>query len=489
MKRGNGETGAKRTAVISTAILSEFVDLDLGDARREERLRKIVEAFAASPTSSFPELMRTAAELEAFYRFVNSDYVTFADLTAPHARATARRIAESTGPVVVAHDPTEFTFSYDEDLRDGCEKMSGKTQGFYGNVSLAICAGSTEPLGVLHAETWTKGELTFKNPGQKAAPKHKGHGCGRVDGCRWEKFIEQSECPVADASRLIHVIDREADGFALYAKLIAAPRRFVIRVCRDRLVGVEGASEEFVELSGAAETAKAVHTIDVPLSRRSRSKATKQHPARKTRTAKLTYAAMKITLRRGGDVDKSLPKTITLNVVCVREKNPPENEEPIEWLLATTEPISTPDEVIAVVGYYRLRWRIEEFFRALKTGCAFERRQLESKPALLNALAISLVVAWHVMVLRHASRARPGEPASIALPPLALFVLRATGRVPLRKNATVKEALYAVAALGGHIKNNGDPGLTTLSRGMEHLLERVVACVLMFQAIGGLAAK
>jgi hypothetical protein len=46
------------------------------------------------------------------------------------------------------------------------------------------------------------------------------------------------------------------------------------------------------------------------------------------------------------------------------------------------------------VDCYRGRWTIEEYFKALKTGCQYERRQLETAHSLLNALAILAPVAW-----------------------------------------------------------------------------------------------
>ena len=56
------------------------------------------------------------------------------------------------------------------------------------------------------------------------------------------------------------------------------------------------------------------------------------------------------------------------------------------------------------LDYYRSRWSIEEFFKALKTGCSYEKRQLESRHALLNALGILAPIAWQLLVLRQDSR-------------------------------------------------------------------------------------
>jgi hypothetical protein len=53
------------------------------------------------------------------------------------------------------------------------------------------------------------------------------------------------------------------------------------------------------------------------------------------------------------------------------------------------------------------RWTIEEFFEALKTGCQFEKRQLESFHALTNALALFLPIAARLLALRSAARVAP----------------------------------------------------------------------------------
>ena len=41
--------------------------------------------------------------------------------------------------------------------------------------------------------------------------------------------------------------------------------------------------------------------------------------------------------------------------------------EPVDWLLLTSEPIDTDEQILEVVDIYRARWLIEEYFSALKT--------------------------------------------------------------------------------------------------------------------------
>src|SRR5882762_3222479 len=94
-----------------------------------------------------------------------------------------------------------------------------------------------------------------------------------------------------------------------------------------------------------------------------------------------------------------VPTSLSLQVVEVREVNPPENEIPIVWRIITTEPVDTEEQVAAVVDAYRQRWLVEEFFKAVKTGCRYEQLQLESLRALLIALSIEVAVAWRLLLL------------------------------------------------------------------------------------------
>jgi 4-hydroxy-L-threonine phosphate dehydrogenase PdxA len=106
----------------------------------------------------------------------------------------------------------------------------------------------------------------------------------------------------------------------------------------------------------------------------------------------------------------------------------------------------------------------------LKTGCQYERRQLESAHSLLNALAVLAQVAWRLLLLRHLARHSPNRPATDALTSKQIEVLHAVAKRPIPERPTVKEAMLAVAGLGGHLPRNGDPGWLVLGRGMHDLL-------------------
>jgi hypothetical protein len=167
----------------------------------------------------------------------------------------------------------------------------------------------------------------------------------------------------------------------------------------------------------------------------------------------------------------NLDKRIDVNVVEVVELQPPKGEEPVHWMLVTTEPIDSVEQILEVVDLYRSRWLIEEYFKSIKTGCSYSKRQLDSIETLLSALAITLPIAWRLLALRHLERCAPEAPVAGVLSDVQIEILRSRAKgcrwspVP-----TLGEALYAVARLGGHIRSNGRPGWQVLGRGWAKLM-------------------
>jgi hypothetical protein len=213
---------------------------------------------------------------------------------------------------------------------------------------------------------------------------------------------------------------------------------------------------------------------EVVISSRSKAQATKQHSQRKTRIVKLSVRASTVTLNKTVAAHEAELESVTLSAVHVFEESPPDGETAIEWMLFTSEPVGTRAEIEAVVDHYRARWIIEEYFKALKSGCGFEKRQLCSYEGLLRALALMIPLAWTLLELRTLGRETTQRPATDVLSRDQLQLLGALLEKRRRKfpdNPTVRDAMLGIAGLGGHIKNNGDPGWQVLGRGFRRFLE------------------
>jgi hypothetical protein len=440
------------------ALSAELSDADLGDARLNRRLGLLADRLAERPDASFPKALDDA-ELEAAYRFFGNANVAPEAILAPHFRQTVRRAAEH-GRVLIVHDTTEFEFPGNS-KREGLGRLLRPGQGFFGHFSLATTAdGHRVPLGLLALET------VFRL--DKAIPRGERKARNRGESGRWRRCIDDAEMALGGRAEAIHVMDREADSYAVFAALSEQKRLFVIRSFQDRVL----AGGDEAHLRAAAKAARTMLRREVPLSPRPKIKGPKgkRHPARRYRTAKLRFAAAQVELPRTGDARTSQSTSLKLNVVYVSEAKAPPGEPAVEWFLLTNLPVGTPEEIAFAVDCYRGRWTIEEFFKALKTGCQYERRQLESAESLLNALAIFAPVAWRLLLLRHLARTNDKAPATAVFTAKQVEVLRAIARRPLPARPTAKDAMLAVATLGGHLKSNGDPGWIVLGRGLHDLL-------------------
>ena len=442
----------RKKPVVGAAV-DELQGVDIGDARLDARVYKMVAALERNPAAAFPVALRTEAELEGGYRLLNNAAVTLDELLAPHAAATCRRIEEFGGRPIIDIDKTAAVFPGEAD-REGLTRTGKSRHQLDFFVALAVTS-ERRPLGVL-------------------AIRPLGKANGRSDAKEWALTVDA--VAAHDLKDPIFVMDREADSYELFAHLGDDRRDFVIRVAKDRWIQeYEGASKEM--LSELASRAPKILTREVKLARRTAvgraPDARRRHPPREGRPATLSVRTCQVTLPKPRKLRGSLPATLTVNLVHVIEENPPMGVEAVEWLLFTTLPIDEPATVESALDTYRARWTIEEYFKALKSGCSYEKRQLESRHALLNALGLLAPLAWRLLALRSA-KDDSKIPASAYLEPDEIYVLRKLSTdVKLGRAPNAHDAFYALARLGGHIPNNGQPGWLVIWRGVQHLLASV----------------
>jgi hypothetical protein len=437
-------------------LADEVANGNFRDLRLTERLRRIVNGLAREPALSLPRALDEAG-LEGAYRFLSNHRVTPTEILVSHYEATRRR-AEAEPTVLVAHDSTTFSYRHDGErvgLGRAQPRNDQSNQTFYAHFSLALAAdGTRRPLGIAGYKTWIK------------------EGTG-TEYQRWEDQLRASSLQLNGLKNVIHLADREADDYEMFCALQRDGHRFVMRCLHNRLLEDP---EEKRKLHDVFENVVATVEREVPLSRRKPKRQpvhNKMHPPRPARFATLSVAGATVQLKRPRVPRKharmEAPASLTINVVRVWEAAPPEGEEPVEWYLYTTEPIATAEQLLAVVDYYRARWTIEEYIKAIKTGCDFKSRQIEDYEGLVNLLAIFAPIASRLLLIRSEARRDSEAPALSVVSKDELDVLRVLGRRKLSPAPTAKDIYFAVAALGGHIKYNGDPGWLSLARGFEKL--------------------
>jgi len=321
----------------------------------------IVKQIERNPAASFPRATGSAAELEGFYRFTTNAKFSPGDILDPHFASSVER-ARSCEEVLALHDSSDIDFA-GETQREGLGRTSAAgSQGFLLHASL-LCStdGTRTPLGLSALCTLTRA-------GQPLRPKRRRKAVlndPKRESLRWWEGVQAVESRLGRPRQGIHVIDAAGDMFELLQQLVAQDPRQTKR----------------------------------------------KHPARSARTAKLAFSSTKFTLRRTEHSNMKATGA-TVHVVRAWEPSPPKDEAPIEWLLLTTEPVDTIAQILRVVDHYRARWLIEDYFKALKTGCSLEKRQSGSYQALTKITALLAPVAYRLLLLRGLERQNPTGSAS-----------------------------------------------------------------------------
>jgi Transposase DNA-binding len=92
----------------------ELADCDFVDERLGKRFRSLLEQLSSSPGDSIPLVCQYWANTKAAYRFFDNERVGEAEILGGHFQATRDRASATSGPILVMHDTTEFTYKRED---------------------------------------------------------------------------------------------------------------------------------------------------------------------------------------------------------------------------------------------------------------------------------------------------------------------------------------------------------------------------------------
>jgi len=435
-----------------------FGAAELGDARRTKRLVRIADKMVKHPDGTLPDKINDPAELRALYRLANEARVTHEAVLEPSRARTLRKMAETEQTVLVIHDTTELDFSGLSISTLG-HIGNGFGRGYLVHNTLAVVAETRDVLGLAY-------QKLAKRPKRDKKKKPESRAETRARPDRESRLWTEASrtIPIAPPGcRWVEVGDRGADVLEYLDFAEANGKSYVVRSKHNRCISLENGEKTKLHDRARTFAARATKTLDVP--------AAKQRPARK---AKVAIAWEKMTLRvprqPRGEI-RGVPLVVW--VVRVWEPDPPAGVEPLEWILLTNVAVNDLADAWERVAWYECRWIIEEYHKALKTGCDIEEMQFTTEGGLQPMIALQSVVALFLLNLRNASRSPDARerPASEVVPLLFVMVLALHRYKQPRENLTVHEFYYALARLGGHQNRKSDhpPGWLVLWRGWMKL--------------------
>ena len=371
-------------------VMEEFAGA-FGDLRRADAVSRLYRSIVDQSSVVVRKVgVNRAGEMSA-HRALSSPRVTPEETLGCLARATASAAAGRR--IVVAQDTTEVSFAGRQSrglgpagLRDA--RRGDPAPGFYIHAAVAVDADADAVLGLAHAEIWTR------NPAPPPARRER--ALSDKESQRWLSAAQTVSERLSAAAEVIVVGDRESDIYALFSR---RPARVELLVRSGQNRALDDGSRLFDAALGWPVLG--LHDVQVP----------PRGPGDRGRVARVALKAGTVVLthprngRRGED-----PASLDVTLVEAVEVDAPVGTAPLHWRLLTTLPATqdgatrdgaTQDGAAAeIVRLYRLRWRIEQSFRMLKThGLQIEDAQTAEPHRLFNLAALATGAAVRIIQL------------------------------------------------------------------------------------------
>ena len=464
-----GDDALRQVALNSQQWAEEvFGKCELGDVRRTRRLTQVGGMLASQVGSALSRASNgdTAAN-EGAYRLIRNEAVEPESIAEGGFRSTVWS-AQGVGELLAVEDTTTLGYrhSVSRELGDIGGPESSVARGFIVHSVLLIDAASEHTLGLVEQQRWCR----------EVCERGKRHGRGErryedKESYKWEIASRRMGSRMGELmSRTISVCDRESDIYEYLQYKASSGHRYVVRAAWDRCV----LDVEQPRLFGRLASAPVLAEHEVVLSQRGGAQ------GRRKRKARLELRACEVELRSPRR-DASLG-SLKVNAVLAQEVKAPKGESPVSWLLLTTERIDDAQAVRRVVRYYALRWRIEEFHKAWKSGAGVEQCRMQRGENLERMAVILAFVAVRLLQLREAllEEKVPGKPERSCTEVLTrdewhVLWLTRQKKKPPQKPPTLRWAYESIAKLGGFTdtKRTGRAGWDTMWHGWFRFSERL----------------
>ena len=482
--------------MISQWAQTEVASVNLGDQRLNDRLAVLLSALGDRPNLSIPAACGGHADTQAAYRFFDNPKATFQGILLPHHQQTLRRMSQQE-VVLLVQDSSEIELDRPNQEVVGVGELDGSRRGVLLHVMHAFTVDGA-PLGTLWAQCINRTEGVSHESAEQKRQERKQKPLEEKESLRWITALKQARQAALALPEVecVCAADSEADIYEWFAQ----PRgesnealpltddapgvHWLVRACQDRALQIQDGDgkaqlcqrhlQDQVRATPVLyETVFSIRERDAKTGVECRSR----RVAREAREAKVQVRAATVTLRPPWRFDRKLPP-VTVNVVLVSEINPPKGEPPVQWVLVTTLPIKTLEQVRRIVEYYCVRWNIEILFRTLKSGCRIEQRRFEHVDRILPAMALYLIAAWRTLFVCRMGRSMPDADCEAIFQPCEWkAVWTAVHRKkPPKKRPRLREMVHLIASLGGYVERpSSEPGAQTIWIGLQRMHDLAMA--------------
>lgn len=437
------------------------------DKRLDDRLCQTFNQMARRPAGTLPQKLVKRAELVGGYRMFNNPRVTHQAVLQAHRASCLEGLAEHQGKVLLIHDTTVLDYS-GLDI-DGLGQIGdGHGKGLYAHNSLAVIPATRQVVGLFNQILHKRARVP------KGESKKRRQARQDRESRLWKRAVADLP-PMPPGVVVTDVSDRGSDLTEYIWHELSAGRPFIVRSQHNRKLAEDPQDADnatpILKLHDRLRALASMgqYTVRVPAAEGGWREA----------TMTLAWEQVQIAPPRQPRGEHGRDPISVCGVIA-REVSPPPGTEPLEWILLTNRPMESFEQAREVVEDYACRWMVEDYHKAIKSGCGIEETQMTSLHGLSNLIGLLSVLGVHVLRLRCNARdeAIREQPARLHEEPLKVRLAAQDARHQDWRTMTVWEFYLAVAKMGGYVLNphKRPPGWIVLWRGyvrLENMCEGV----------------
>jgi len=468
----------------------------LGHAKRNQAFLRQVENLCRSPGGTGAGANRSMTDTISAYRFAANKAIDLSALRESRLATTLDTCPEDE-TLLVINDVSILDYYHHDSKSDRRRVGDDKGKGYEYVCNLGVALESERPVGVLHdclihAEgPDDKNQIAYHDDPQ--FKKISDADPDRLE-CNHKHILNAHLKHIAARASerpIIEVADREFDDHFIFETCARKNVDLVIRSCAQRNVQVHADVDWLPE---KCQTQKYPGLPRLPDHLCSSMKSLVEHvpttpykaialdargrltdPNSAKSHINVSIGAFSVTLYRKVKRNQTYlnPQDyIPLNVVVIKEDDPPSDRAPIQWVLFTTLPVTTLEEMKKVARIYELRWLIECFFKYLKSGFKLEDLRYDNAQKIAIHI-ISITIATTYLINLKSSLSLPCSGSNLTLEDYTRIKQAAAN--PTDENIPPDLRIFALMAIqGGWRGRKNDPiSPMTLLKGFRSLTDAI----------------
>ena len=374
--------------------IENFAGIEYGDKRINKRVEQVVEDLTNNSQKMLFSATGSRSNAKAAYRLLANDKFTTEKLSESNTKKVVEML-EGESVVLLVQDTTDANYNTHKKTK-GLGYSSEKVLGIKIHTCLAM-SGKGIPIGIMAQECFTR----EKSKNEMSSSEKSKRPIEEKESNRWLETMRETTAQIPKNTTAITICDRESDFYEFFNEAENIGEYFIVRIVNNRV------TESGEKVRQILENTEVAGTVSVNIPRDSR----RNIPERVTEMD-ITFAQVdlaKPVIRKEEHINDS----VTLTVVRIKEKNPPDGIEPIEWFLATNLPVTNAQGAFEIVEYYVQRWKIERFHHVLKSGCNIEKIQQRSYDRMVTLIFIYSVIASYILAMTLTAQTSPDATCDI----------------------------------------------------------------------------